>query len=225
MAGTDYEFLGRLDPLEALAILDGLETADTTFLFEAYSLVLEPGLSRGNFDAIRALLETTPRADVARLLIAAFSDVWARVAPAETAAWIAALPPEADRTRVLGDVLTTWAAKEPEIAAAFASALPPGESRQVALKNVMLQWRTSDLAGASEWLNRSEPHPDFDAAIAALATDPRLAAVDPITSVGWAESIYSKKVRLETLEHIARTWAEHGAPGRAAELSFNGSPP
>ena len=203
-------------------MLDGESVADATFLFEAYSAVLEPAVSSGNFRFVRNILETTPRADVRMLLKAALADAWARRAPAEAAAWIASWSPESDRARVLGDAMVTWAASDAEAAVAFAAALPPGDVRQTAVASVMLQWRTRDLAGASEWLAGREAHPDFDAAVAALATDPTLVGIDPTAAMGWAGGIATEDVRLTAMADIARAWALRDAT--AAQVYLQTTP-
>ena len=221
-ARLTVESLRQRDLIDAVAVLDGESAADAAFLFEAYSAVLEPAVSNGNFRFVRSILETTPRADVRALLKAALADVWARRAPAEAAAWIASCSSEPERARALGDAMTTWAASDAEAAVAFAVALPPGDVRQAAVAGAMLQWRTRDLAGASEWLAGREAHPDFDVAIAALATDPTLVGVDPTTAMGWAGGIANEEVRLTAMADIAHAWALRD--GSAARVYLQTTP-
>ena len=180
-----FESLRQADSLEALAMLDALGTPDATFLFEAYSAVLEPIISSGGFTAARDILATTPRADVRQLLVAAFGEVWARVAPADAAAWLAALPPDPNQPRLLADVVSGWAAREVRPALAFAWALPPGEARRGALAGAVRQWAIRDPHGAEAWLQSSPADPDCAAARSALAA-PRTA--DAVASADGARA-------------------------------------
>jgi hypothetical protein len=139
------------DPTAAFAACDALDDSPTAYLFDRYTELLAPFLAAGNYPAALALVTTTPRADVRRLLLAALCDVWGRVAPSDAASWLAAQPEFADRIRLTRDVLTGWSARDPGSALAFALALPSGDCRNAALAAALQQWAIRDPATARAW--------------------------------------------------------------------------
>jgi hypothetical protein len=92
-----------------------------------------------------------------------------------------------------------------------------GENRTYALGEALRQWVDLDPVAASSWLDRFEPSPDLDGAVAAIALQPFLAEKRPDVSLSWAESITEPRLRSQTLAAIAREWAR---ADRAAALRF-----
>jgi hypothetical protein len=133
--------------------------------------------------------------------------VWTEHQPQTAVAAALTLSNTTDREAATQAVVTRWATLDPHGLADFARGLPSEDARRTALGSALSEWANQDLAAASVWLNQLEPHPDFDAGVAAVATREPLVTYRPDTAVNWAESIFDPTIRIQTLTRIVNEWA------------------
>lgn len=118
------------------------------------------------------------------------------------------------RSAALKGVIEGWADADAEKLADFAQTLPPGEERSRALSVALPQWVAKDPEAALEWINRSDPNPDFDKGIAALALLPSLLQNRPVTAMEMTDNITDSAQRSLAKSNVFYQWAMRD-PGAA----------
>jgi hypothetical protein len=178
----------------------------------------------GNFDAARQFVAglslPTPEEQVG--LVSSLAELWGRHNPEQAMAWARALPEGPGRTQALASLGDAWAEADPARAAAFAEQLPAGQARQTALQQAVSHWNLNDPAAVNEWISHASPSPDFDQAVASLATQPGMMQQHVDQSLGWAAAIRDPSLRLSTMRDVVSDWAVRD---RAAALSYVQSSP
>jgi hypothetical protein len=149
-------------------------------------------------------------------LIADLASTWGRYQPQQAAQWLVAQPEGSEREDAFGNLAYTWAQKDATAAANFAAGLPAGPSRRQALVNAVVVWAERDVVAASNWLDRFDPHPDNDSAVAAIATSTQVVNQNPDVALSWAESIVNTEQRVDAIHQIAHQWNRKN-PGAARQ--------
>lgn len=111
------------------------------------------------------------------------------------------------RSSALKGVIEGWADADAEKLADFAQTLPPGEDRSRALSVALPQWVAKDPEAALQWINRSDPSPDFDKGIAALAVLPSLLQNRPEMAMEMTDNIVDSAQRSLAKSNVFYRWA------------------
>jgi hypothetical protein len=196
--------IARNDPHTARILAEGLSSRDTEASSIAYPAAVQGMAESGAFEDARALIETSPgiTGDARELMIEMLADQWGRSRPEEAAAWVLAIPDETSRNQALVALGTAWSGNDPEGAALFAVQLPPGAARQAVLGQAITRWASTDAQGAAEWLLQFPSDPDFDQAVARLATHPATVANNVDLALNWTETIVDPDLRFNTANAV-----------------------
>ncbi len=200
--------LAKSDPQRAMRLTSALTGRDESFYQQAYGTIIGSIANDGRYLEARKMLESVASPTLREQLSAELAGTWGRYQPKQTAQWLLGFPEGAMREGALGNVAYSWAQSDPQGAAAFAASLPPGGSRKQALVNAVIAWADKDIAAASAWLDKFDMDRDNDAAVAAIATSPKVVGRDPEVALSWAESIVGIDERTEAIGQIAAQWAE-----------------
>jgi len=186
----------------------------------AMSLTAMRGMTEaGNFDGARKLagevqLRTLEDKGV---LLNFMAGQWARYEPEKTAQWVQSLPEGPLRSQALIGLGESWAEVDSPKAAQFAVQLPAGEQRQLALKQAISNWIVTAPSEASDWVDKLEPSPDLDQAVAAVATMRALIEEKVEIALSWANSIYNEPLKIAALSEILSQWSTRD---KAAAMNY-----
>lgn len=181
----------------------------------AMSLTAMRGMTEaGNFDGARKLanevqLRTTEDKSV---LLNFMAGQWARYEPEKTAQWVQTLPEGPLRNQALVGLGESWGEVDPPKAASFAVQLPSGEQRQLALKQAISNWIMTAPEEASNWVDKLDPSPDLDQAVASVATMRPLIEEKVDIALSWANTIYSEPLKVAALSEILSQWSTRDKP-------------
>lgn len=203
-------------PDVTVALARRLCAADPSLSRDRGAAAIEALSAAGAFSAAAAFAASGEGADRDAWLAAAFAR-WGEQQPRAAANAALALRDAALQQRAFQSLVTGWAQTEPLPLADFAVKMPAGENRTYALGEALRQWIDRDPIAASAWVDQLDPSPDLDGAVAAIATQPFLAAHRPEVALSWAESITDASLRSHTLAAIVREWAD---TDRAAAARF-----
>jgi hypothetical protein len=213
-AHTVLEEVGKYDP--AIAARLAMEFARQQPA-EAVAMCLTAmrGMTyNGNFEAARKLIADVPLSspEDQAVLLNFMAGQWARFEPERAAEWVRTLPEGNARNQALIGLGESWAEIDPPRAADYATQLPVGPVRQAALRQAIGNWVLADPVAASTWVNKFEPHEDFDQAVASVATMRFLVEEHVDISLSWANSIVSEPLRTAALSEILSAWALRDRP-------------
>jgi hypothetical protein len=141
---------------------------------------------------------------------------WAEFQPEQAADAAAAITDPQEKIQALHGIVGGWAEADPEGLVQFVMQLPADADRSSLLSQSLERWAKENPAEASQWINDSQPGPEFDQGIAAVAT---MDSLKPDIAIGWAESVLDPKLRSETLVTVLRNWATSDLP--AAKQYFD----
>ncbi|MBC8094625.1 MAG: hypothetical protein H7Y43_02325 [Akkermansiaceae bacterium] len=182
----------------------------------AMTLTAMRGMTEGgNFEGARKLANDLQlRSEEEKgVLLNFMAGQWARHEPEKAAQWVQSLPEGPLRNQALIGLGESWGEVDPPKAANFAAQLPAGEQRQLALKQAISNWILNDPAEASIWVNSFDPSPDFDQAVASVATMRFLMEEHIDTALSWANSIYDSPLKIAALSEIVSYWSTHDHAG------------
>lgn len=182
----------------------------------AMSLTAMRGMTEtGNFDGARKFAANVPLRTVEDqgVLLNFMAGQWARFEPEKTAQWVQSLPEGPLRNQALIGLGESWAEVDSPKAAEFAVHLPTGEQRQLALKQAISNWIVTAPTEASDWVDKLEPSPDLDQAVASVATMRALIEEKVEIALSWANSIYNEPLKVAALSEILSQWStrDHAA--------------
>ncbi len=191
----------------------------------AMALVAIRGMTYdGSFDAARRFVTdlhlASPEDQVA--LTSALAEQWGRHDPEQAMAWARGLSEGPGRTQALASLGDAWAEADPARATVFAEQLPAGQARQVALQQAVSHWNLTDPSALNDWITHATPNPDFDQAVASLASQHGASPQRTEQLFAWASAIGDPSLRLSTMRDIVSDWAVRD---RNAALSFVQSSP
>lgn len=168
-------------------------------------------LSRtGEYEASVGFASRLPEPIRAEMLGTAFQ-YWAQAQPER--ALNVALKFSAGDTRktALDAAISGWAQGDPSGLAEFSLAVSSVEDRTEVLQTAIREWVLVNPKAASEWIDRFDPKPEFDAGAAAVALQPDVIARQPEIAASWAESITDPVLRSSTLANVLREWSSRNA--------------
>ena len=139
---------------------------------------------------------------------------WARVAPADAAAWLLQMNVSAERSRLMRQVGLAWVRHEPERALEWVLENSGDAIRADILRESIALWAQTKPNQAATWLRRLKPGNDADQAIAALAQ--QIVHRDPEGAFSWASTIQNQVMREQTVSSVFAQWAIRH-PREAAE--------
>ncbi len=207
-AHTVLEEIGRNDPAKAAALGSDFAAGHPTEAAAMCLTTLRGIAYGGNFELVKSFAATAPLANPGErgMLYNYAAGLWAPFDADAASQWVLALPEES-RAQALIGLGEAWAEQDPPAAAGFAVNLPPGESRRTALKQAITNWVQTQPEAASAWINGFEPHPDFDEAMASVATLRFLVEQNTELSLDWAAHISDAALRDGTIGEIVSGWS------------------
>lgn len=212
---TVLEEIGRSHPEQALPFAAEFAQQHPDEAVAASLTVMRGMTEAGNFSGALGFADAMSlrSLDDKAVLMNFMAGQWARFDPLKAAEWVQSLPENALRTQALVGLGESWAEVDPPAAASFAAKLPAGEQRQLALRQAIANWIDTDPVKASNWVNAFEPSPDFDQAVASVATMRFLVENRVDTALSWANSIYDPALKLTALSEIVSSWSmrDHAA--------------
>jgi len=202
--GATMVEIARDNPRTARILAEELSSRDAEAALIAYPAAVQGMAASGAFEDARSLIEASPGipADARELMIEMLADQWGRSRPEETAAWVLSIPDETSRDQALVALGNAWSGNDPEAAALFAVQLAPGAVRQAVVGQAITRWASTDAQGAAEWLLQFPSSPDFDQAVARLATHPATVANDVDLALNWTENIFDPVLRFTTANAV-----------------------
>jgi hypothetical protein len=213
-SGMQYatEAIARLakdDPQLALKLVaNAPQQSDPGFREQMYSAVIRGPVEQGKYDEASKIVESIDDSTVRKQLLADLASTWGRYQPQQAAKWLVGYPEGAEREEAASNLAYNWAQNDAAAAANFAATLPSGPSRRQALSSAVVVWAEQDIVAASNWLDKFDPQPDNDAAVATIATSPKLVSQNPDIAISWAESITNPEQRIDAIRQIAYQWGE-----------------
>jgi hypothetical protein len=132
----------------------------------------------------------------------------AQSSPAAAAAHLQELPPLPGRNFALAEVASEWANRDPRAALAWTEQLDAGDAREDVMCAAFGRWEQKDLTGAAEWLAPRADTAAYDRLIAEVVSDPRAVQTNLRATLSLVENITGPRLREQSLESVARRWAE-----------------
>jgi hypothetical protein len=196
--------IARDDPNTARVLVEQLFSRDPEAASAAYPAAIQGMAASGAFESARSLIDGSPGVAGAtrELMIELLADQWGRNRPEEAADWVRSISDETIQDKALVALGTAWSGSNPEAASNFAVGLPPGTTRQAVLGQAIARWASTDALGAAEWLVQFPSTPDFDQAVARLATHPPTVANNADLALDWAGNIFDPGLRLSTVNAV-----------------------
>ncbi len=212
--------VGRNSAPTARALLNQLYSQDPEAARVAFPAVLQGMADSRAFEDARLLVDDSANvpADTRELSIEMLADQWGRSRPEDAAAWILSIQDEGSRNKALIALGTAWSAGDPESAAMFALQIPPGQTREAMLGQAVNRWASIDAQGAAEWLLQFPSLPDFDEAVARLATQPTTLADHADLALDWAGNIFDPVLRLKTVNTVLSNEYDRDPPTALTRL-------
>jgi len=217
-----------MDPQGALsaasALADGNRN-DNQVKSRAMEGIAEGLSGQGRFTDAVALFNQLPANKFQNDGLARVADLWAEVAPQDTANWIGSVS-NISLQNDLGQSLTdVWSSSDPAMAAKWAAQLDQqalaagvavsgngnGNAVDSLLTNVIDTWSKSDLNAAGAFLNQQPPSPAKDSAIASFAQ--RAAQDDATAAMKWVGTIADPKVQQSAINQVANVWVKQDLAG------------
>lgn len=148
---------------------------------------------------------------------------WAQHEPDRALAQLANIADPKIRASALKGIVEGCSTANPEKLADYAQRLPEGEDRSQVLGIALPQWVGKNPEAALQWINRSDPHPDYDKGVAALALLPSLLENRPEVAMELTDSICDTARRTLTKSNAFYQWARNdpAAARKYAEATQN----
>ena len=161
----------------------------------------------GNFEAAMRFATSATRVDRQSFLLDSAFYQWAQHDPERACSQLAAIADPAIRESALKGIIEGRSDFDPQRFADFAQKLPAGADRTQALSISLQRWAGKDPQAALQWINRSDPDPDFDPGIAALAESSTLIAARPEVALELTDSICDTTKRILVKSRVFLEWA------------------
>jgi hypothetical protein len=215
--------LAKDDPQLALRLVTNApKQIDPAFTEQIYNAIIRSPVEQGRYEDAKNIIDSVGDRLLRKQLMVDLASTWGRYQPQQAAEWLVAQPEGNDREDAIGNLAYAWAQTDAVAAANFASTLPSGPSRRQALVNAVVVWAEHDIVAASDWLDRFDPQPDNDAAVATIATSHKVVNQNPDVALSWAESIINPEQRVDAIRQIAQQW---GQKNQAAAQQYVQSTP
>lgn len=197
-------------PSAAIALAQQLVAADPARARSPANQLLRVLGHRGEFEAAVDFAAQLPEQIRSEMLGTAYQ-YWALAQP-ERAFDVALKLPAGDVRKVALDAAVSgWSQGDPSGLAEFALNISSPSDRTEALQTALREWVNVNPKAASEWIDKFDPKPEFDAGAAAVALHPDVLTRHPEIAASWAESITDPDIRSKTLVDVIKEWAARDA--------------
>lgn len=132
---------------------------------------------------------------------------WSRNQPQEALAAVDSIKDPLLKAQAYGEAISGWAWADGKSVAEYALALPAGSSRNDVLAEALPRWVEKDPVAATEWINKNDTGPEFDAGIEAVANLQSLVQTRPSNALELASNISDPSRRAHAMRAIFRQWA------------------
>jgi hypothetical protein len=204
------------NPAGAVGLAKNLVLGDPNNARSHANQLLRALSQNGEYEAGVGFAAELPEQVRAEMLGTAFQ-YWAEAQPERALGVALKLPAGEMRKSALDAAISGWAVGDPASLAEFALTLHSTGDRTEALQTAMREWVQQDPKTASDWIDKFDPKPEFDAGAAAVALQPDILAKHPDIAASWAESITEPSLRSSTLVNVLREWSSKDP---AAALSY-----
>jgi len=215
--------VGKTDPATAWRFAAELAAQKPAeFAQTLYVSALRGPISTGNYAEAARLIAAVdlPPGQHPYDLSSMLAGAWGLYEPEAAADWVASLPDDGSnqRAQALVSLGVSWSKSDPQGAANFAAQLPSGTARQNMLAVALNSWAVSDPEHVGEWLLQYQQHADFDRVVQQVATTPKMADANVGMAIGWADTIISEPIRIQSLEKIVDRWMKRDPDAAAGYL-------
>ncbi|MFT3868013.1 MAG: hypothetical protein QM715_05895 [Nibricoccus sp.] len=132
---------------------------------------------------------------------------WSRNQPQEALAAVDSIKDPLLKAQAYGEAISGWAWADGKSVAEYALTLPSGSSRNDVLTEALPRWVEKDPVAATEWINKHDSGPEFDAGIEAVANLQSLIQTRPANALELAGNISDPGRRSHAMRAIFRQWA------------------
>jgi len=132
---------------------------------------------------------------------------WSRNQPQEALAAVDSIKDPLVKAQAYGEAISGWAWADGKSVAEYALNLPAGCSRNDVLTEALPRWVEKDPVAATEWINKNDTGPEFDAGIEAVANLQSLIQTRPSNALELAGNISDSSRRAHAMRAIFRQWA------------------
>jgi hypothetical protein len=148
---------------------------------------------------------------------------WAQHEPDRALAQLPGITDPNVRAAALKGIVEGCAGANPEKLADYAQRLPEGDDRAQVLGVALTKWVDKNPEAALQWINRADPHPDYDRGVAALALLPSLVENRPEVAMDLTDNICDSARRTLTKSNVFYQWARNdpAAARKYAEATKN----
>ncbi len=217
LTGQLVSWLGNSSSKLLTPIYLGLAAADAEAAFSSLVAIEDAEAFRCAVDGMAAAIVVLGRSEQMLRRAGEFSGTrqelartgvlkqWARVAPADAAAWVLRMKESGQRSRLIRQVGLAWIMHDPEQAVEWLLEHTAETNRADVIRESIALWAKTKPNKAATWLRRLKPGPDADQAIAALAR--QIVHRDPEGAFSWASTINNNVMREQTVSSVFAQWA------------------
>jgi len=132
---------------------------------------------------------------------------WSRNQPQEALAAVDSIKDPLLKAQAYGEAISGWAWADGKSVSEYALTLSAGSSRDDVLTEALPRWVEKDPIAATEWINKNDSGPEFDAGIEAVANLQSLVQTRPSNALDLAGNISDSTRRAHAMRAIFRQWA------------------
>jgi hypothetical protein len=149
---------------------------------------------------------------------------WSRNQPQEALAAVDSIKDPLLKAQAYGETISGWAWADGKSVAEYALTLPSGSSRNDVLTEALPRWVEKDPVAATEWINKNDSGPEFDAGIEAVANLQSLIQSRPSNALDLAGNISDAGRRAHAMRAIFRQWATNDVTAAKLYIDSTANP-
>ena len=161
----------------------------------------------GAFDTAVQFAQAATMVDRQSYLLDSAYYQWAQHEPDRALGQLANITDPKIRDAAMKGIIEGCASANPQKLADYAAKLPEGDDRSQFLNIALPKWVGKNPEAALQWINRADPHPDYDKGVAALAMLPSLIDNRPEVAMELTDSICDTARRTLTKSNVFFQWA------------------
>ena len=161
----------------------------------------------GSFDTAVQFAQAATMVDRQSYLLDSAYYQWAQHEPDRALGQLANITDPKIRDAAMKGIIEGCASANPQKLADYAAKLPEGDDRSRFLDIALPKWVGKNPEAALQWINRADPHPDYDKGVAALAMLPSLIDNRPEVAMELTDSICDTARRTLTKSNVFFQWA------------------
>jgi len=212
--------MATTDPAKATEYLESLP-ADTQGMGQLVNVLANEQMKKG-VDEATAWAAGLSTDDLKEDAFDRLSDEYSRQDPVKASTWIESFADKEYAASAVAEVSDEWAEVDPAAAVGWAATLPDA-SQSGAMENAFDEWAESDPTEAGAYLDKMEPSPAKDSAVAGFVSD--LGGENPEVALQWTKTIENEEIRTEAVTDVAKDWYRADKEAASAWLPDSGLAP